>query len=269
MKADSIPNKRTVENQTLKEQIVAFFCGSHRTYGYRRIQTDLQAAGHQVNKKRVARLMKEQGLQGIHKGRFKVVTTDSNHSRPLAENKLEQNFTSTTPNQKWAADFTYVRTSEGWLYLAVVLDLFSRKVVGWAFSPRMTDNLCLKALQMALHNRHADLRTQPPNQLIHHSDRGSQYASYAYRDLLDKHQLTPSMSRKGNCYDNAVVESFFATLKTEEVERNLYLTRQQAQTSIFSYIEGFYNPKRRHSAINNLSPLDFEHQYWHNQPQVA
>lgn len=262
-------SNRASENQTLKEKIIMFHCGSRMTYGYRRIHADLKAAGHKVNKKRVARIMNQEGLQGIRKGGFKVVTTTSNHDKPIAQNRLEQNFQASQPNQKWAADFTYIPTLEGWLYLAVVLDLFSRRVIGWAFSSRMTDDLCLKALQMALHSRQHDLRTQPPNQLIHHSDRGSQYASFDYRDSLDKHHLIPSMSRKGNCYDNAAVESLFATLKTEEVQRNQYLTRQQASTSIFSYLEAFYNSRRRHSSLGYLSPLDFENQYWQNQTQVA
>jgi putative transposase len=263
------PSKREVENQSLKERIVAFHCGSRMTYGYRRIQADLKANGQNINKKRVARLMKQEGLQGVRKGNFKVVTTDSNHNRAVVQNHLEQNFQTDSPNQKWAADFSYIPTLEGWLYLAVVLDLFSRKVIGWAFSSYMTDDLCTKALQMALQNRRFNLSHQPSNQLIHHSDRGSQYASYNYRDLLEKHHLTPSMSRKGNCYDNAVVESFFATLKTEEVYANQYLTRQQAQTSLYSYIEGFYNRTRRHSTLGNLSPLDFENHYWQNQTRVA
>jgi putative transposase len=258
-----------MENQELKEQIKLFHCGSRMTYGYRRIHADLRATGYQVNKKRVAGLMKEQGLQGIRKGGFKVVTTNSNHDKPVVENRLEQNFQADTPNQTWAADFTYIPTLAGWLFLAVVLDLFSRRVIGWAFSANMTDELCLKALQMALYNRQTGLKARPPNHLIHHSDQGSQYASYDYQDMLEKNHLTQSMSRKGNCYDNAVVESFFATLKTEEVYQNQYLTHQQAQSSIFSYIEGFYNPKRRHSTLGNLSPLDFENLYWQNQTRVA
>lgn len=269
-RGDSNGSKRATENKALKEQIAVFHCGCRSTYGYRRIHADLKNAGHRVNKKRVLRLMKEEGLQGIRK-KFKVVTTNSNHTRPVVENRLGQDFTAVEPNQKWAADFTYIPTLEGWLYLAVVLDLFSRKVIGWAFSSRMTDELCLKALQMALHNRQAHLKAKPPppHQLIHHSDRGSQYASHGYQDLLHKHHLSPSMSRKGNCYDNAAVESFFATLKTEEVHPNTYLTHQQARTSIFSYLEAFYNPRRRHSTLGNLSPLDFESQYWHNQHRVA
>jgi putative transposase len=207
--------------------------------------------------------MKLEGSQGIRKGRFEVVTTDTNHDKTIAKNHLEQNFTAAEPNQRWTADFTYIPTLEGWLYLALPLDLFSRKVVGWAFSSTMTGDLTLKALQMALYSSRADLRsrpTHPHNQLIHYLDRGRRYTSYDYRDSLDKHRLIQSMSRKVNCYDNAAVESLFATLKTEEVQPNHYLTRQQAQTRIFNYLEGFHNTPRKHS-----TPLDFENQYWQNQ----
>jgi putative transposase len=278
--------KRGVDKKLLKEQVKAFHCSSRKTYGYRRVHADLVSSGHRVSKKQVAKVMQEEGLQGLCKGRFKPVTTNSNHSRPVADNHLEQDFRAAGPHQKWVADFTYIRTAEGWLYLAVVLDLFSRKVIGWAFSDRMTEQLCLGALQMALLYRQADLRGTTSAQqgtattgthapaagtlpLMHHSDRGSQYASVGYQDLLHKNQVLQSMSRKGNCYDNAVVESFFATLKAEEANRNTYLTRQQATSSIFAYIEGFYNKSRRHSALGFLSPLDFEAQYWHNQTQVA
>lgn len=246
-----------------------FHCGSRATYGYRRIHRDLVDAGERANKKRVAQIMRQEGLKGICKGKFKPTTTNSEHSKPIAPNLLDQKFTMTQPDQGWSSDITYIPTLQGWLYLAVVLDLFSRKVIGWAFSAHLHDDLVINALKMAIQNRHAELNRYKPHdqqehKLIHHSDRGSQYASHDFIDQLQKHGIQQSMSRKGNCYDNAVVESFFATLKTEEVDRNLYQTYQQAITSIYSYIEGFYNRTRRHSALGYLSPMDFEKQYRQN-----
>lgn len=244
-------SNRAKEDEALTEKIVMFHCGSRCTYGSPRIHRDLKSAGHQVGRKRVARLMRAAGLRGKTKRKYKT-TTDSKHQRPKAENLVQQNFDVATPNTLWASDITYIATAEGWLYLAVTLDLFSRKVVGWAFSKRLTDDLTRSALAMATRQRSklAGLR--------HHSDQGSQYDSYAFRSELSANGILQSMSGKGNAYDNAVVESFFATLKTEEVDNNVYETRQQARTSIFSYIEGFYNPKRRHSSLNYLSPNDFE-----------
>lgn len=244
-------SKRVVEDERLTEKIVMFHCGSRFTYGSPRLHKDLKAAGYKVGRKRVARLMRNAGLQGKTKRRFKT-TTNSQHSRPKAENLVAQSFDVATPNTLWASDITYVPTAEGWLYLAVTLDMFSRKVVGWAFSDRLTDNLTLAALTMATRQR-PDLAT-----LTHHSDQGSQYASRAFRAELKANHITQSMSGRGNCYDNAVVESFFATLKAEEVDGANYETRQQAKTSIFSYLEGFYNSKRRHSSLGFLSPNDFE-----------
>ena len=228
-----------------------FHCGSRCTYGSPRIHKDLRAAGYNVGRKRVARLMRSEGLKGKTKRKFKV-TTNSKHWRPRAENLVKQNFDAAGPNAPWASDITYILTAEGWLYLAVTLDLFSRKVVGWAFSSRLTDDLTVSALGMAKQQR-----TESEG-LLHHSDQGSQYASYAFRAELNANNITQSMSDRGNCYDNAVVESFFATLKTEEVDGASYQTRQQAKTSIFSYLEGFYNTRRRHSSLDYLSPDDFE-----------
>lgn len=249
-----------------------FHCGSRSTYGYRRIHRDLVDAGERANKKRVAQIMREEGLKGVCKGKFKPTTTNSDHSNPIAANLLNQKFTMTQPDQGWSSDITYIPTLQGWLYLAVVLDLFSRKVIGWAFSAHLHDDLVIQALKMAIQNRHVDLgkykyqdQDQQEQQLIHHSDRGSQYASHDFASELNRYGIQQSMSRKGNCYDNAVVESFFATLKTEEVDRNLYQTHQQAITSIYSYIEGFYNRTRRHSALGYLSPMDFENHYRQNR----
>ena len=244
-------SKRAADDETLAEKIVMFHCGSRCTYGSPRIHKDLQAAGHNVGRKRVARLMRSASIRGKTKCKFKTTTT-SQHAHPKAANLVEQNFDVPTPNTLWASDITYLPTAEGWLYLAVTLDLFSRKVVGWAFSDRLTDDLVRSALKMATQQRSG------LTGLLHHSDRGSQYASRAFRAELAANHITQSMSGKGNCYDNAVVESFFATLKTEEVEGANYETREQAKTSIFSYLEGFYNPKRRHSSLGFLSPNDFE-----------
>ncbi len=243
-------SQRAQDDETLTEKIVMFHCWSRFTYGSPRIHRDLKAAGHKVGRKRVARLMSVAGLKGKTKRRFKT-TTISKHQRPRAENLLKQNFEVAATNSVWASDITYVATGEGWLYLAVTLDLFSRKVIGWAFSERLTDDLTLLALSMAT-------RQRPTAAALHHSDQGAQYASHAFRNKLKANRITQSMSGKGNCYDNAVVESFFATLKTEEVDGANYGTRQQAKTSIFSYLEGFYNPKRRHSSLGFLSPDDFE-----------
>ena len=244
-------SQRAQKDETLTEEIIKFYFGSRYTYGSPRIHKDLKAAGHQVGRKRVARLMKVEGLRGKSKRKFKT-TTNSNHQHPKAENLVQQNFGVAAPNALWASDITYIATAEGWLYLAVTLDLFSRKVIGWAFSKRLTDDLTRSALAMATRQR------SKLAGLLHHSDQGSQYASAAFRTELSVNSIVQSMSGRGNAYDNAVVESFFATLKTEEVESSVYRTRQQAKTSIFSYIEGFYNSKRRHSSLDYLSPNDFE-----------
>ena len=250
-------SKRAKEDEKLSKQIIMFHCGSRCTYGSPRIHQDLKAAGHRVGRKRVARLMRETGIRGKAKKKYKT-TTKSKHSRPKAENLIKQNFEVAAPDTLWASDLTYIPTGEGWLYLAVTLDLFSRKVVGWAFSERLTDDLTRSALAMATRQRRGLAG------LIHHSDQGAQYASKAFRAELDAHNIIPSMSGAGNCYDNAVVESFLATLKTEEVEGANYQTRQQAKTSLFSYLEGFYNSKRRHSSLNYLSPNDFERVHFTN-----
>ena len=247
-------SKRTKENEVLTEKILMFHCGSRYTYGSPRIHRDVKDAGYKASRGRVARLMKAAGIEGKTKRRFRV-TTNSKHSQPKADNLVKQNFNPPTPDTLWASDITYISTAEGWLYLAVTLDLFSRKVIGWAFSDRITADLTQAALSMAIEQR--------PNStdLIHHSDQGVQYASHDFRTTLKTAAIQQSMSARGNCYDNAVVESFFASLKTEEVEDKYYETPQQAKTSIFSYIEGFYNPKRRHSSLNYLSPNDFEELY--------
>jgi transposase InsO family protein len=240
------------EELKLVAEIRSVFAQSRKTYGAIRLTRELRERGYRINKKKVARIMKQEGLKSVHRKKFKVVTTDSNHNNPVANNLLEQDFTATAPNQKWASDITYIRTAQGWIYLAVVIDLYSRKIVGWSTSDSLETELCLKALKMAL------LRRGAPKELIHHSDRGVQYTSFLYRLLLKQNGITPSMSAPGNCYDNAVVESFFHTLKVECVYQFDFETRNEARREISDYIEGFYNCLRRHSALDYLNPSEYE-----------
>jgi putative transposase len=245
------PSCREQRDQALKVSIRALHAASRRTYGSPRIHRDLRDAHERVGRKRVARLMREQGLQSRRKRRFRV-TTDSRHAEPVARNLLARDFQARTPNERWVADITYVWTREGWLYVAVILDLFSRRVVGWAADDRIDRGLVSNALAHAL-----GTRTPRPG-LLHHSDRGSQYASRDYRRQLRRRGMRRSMSRKGNCWDNAVAESFFATLKTELVNDRDYVSREQAIASIAEYIELFYNCRRRHSTLGYVSPVAFE-----------
>jgi transposase InsO family protein len=244
-------SERKRQNQQLLERIKRIHKQSRQTYGSPRVYVDLKKQGAVCSQNRVARLMQLNQIAARRKRKF-VVTTDSKHDLPVAENKLDQDFTATKPNQKWVTDITYIWTKEGWLYLAVVLDLYSRKVVGWAMDENMERGLVMSALGMAL------LARRPPQGLLHHSDRGSQYASNDYQKLLDDNKITCSMSRKGNCYDNAVMESFFATLKQERVYHQLYQSRQQARQDIFEYIQVWYNRKRTHSTLGYISPEEFE-----------
>ena len=217
------PSARALENQALAGEIQSIHRQSRQTYGSPRIVQDLRRKGRRHGRGRVGRLMKEQGLCGRQKGRYRVQTTDSNHDQPIAPNRLAQAPKATAPNQLWVADITYIETKEGWLYLAAILDLYSRKIVGWAMSQRIDTALVLNALAMAL------LHRQPPANLIFHTDRGVQYASGDYRQALGQAGLVPSMSRRGNCYDNATIESFWATLKLELVYRRCFETRAQAR----------------------------------------
>lgn len=228
------------------------FKQSRETYGSYRIHATLVEQGLRCGRKRVARLMREYELEPKTSRPFKVVTTDTNHTLPVAPNRLNQDFTADRSDQIWLADITYVPTAEGWLYLAVVLDLYSRRIVGWAMSDSLHRQLVIDALQMALTAR------QPSPGLLHHSDRGSQYASQGYQALLTQAQMVGSMSRKGNCYDNAPLESFFGTLKTELVFHQHYATQAEARLDIFEYIEVFYNRFRRHSALGYKSPVNYE-----------
>ena len=242
---------RQREDLVLLAHIRSAFARSHGTYGSPRMTRELQDEGVQISRRRTARLMRENGLKARQKRRFKR-TTDSHHAFPVAPNLLDQDFSAERPNQKWNADISYVWTSEGWLYLAVVLDLFARRVVGWAVSARLHQELALEALRKALAIR------RPSAGLIHHADRGSQYCATAYQAELKEHGIRISMSGKGNCYDNAVVETFFKTLKSELVWRTVFQTRAEAKQAIGRYIDGFYNPVRRHSTLDYVSPVQFE-----------
>lgn len=245
------PSKCCQENERLLAEIKEIHAESRQIYGSPRIWAELRARGESCSRKRVCRLMKLAGIAAKMNKRFKV-TTRANPEAAVAPNLLQQNFTASRPNQHWVADFSYILTDEGWLYLAVILDLFSRSIVGMAMKERMTTELVTSALQQALIHR------KPAAGLIHHSDRGSQYTSEAFRVFSKQHQITLSMSGAGNCYDNAAVESFFHTLKTEHVYFERYNTREQAKQSIFEYVEVFYNRRRRHSTLGYLSPSEFE-----------
>jgi putative transposase len=242
---------RKVEDRLLTQEIEAVHQKSRGTYGAPRIHAHLRKAQRRCSRKRVARLMAEASLKSKVRRKFRS-TTDSNHAHPVAPNLLNQCFEVSEPNRVWVADITYIPTLEGWLYLACLLDLCSRVVVGWSMAATMTSELVKDALRMALGRR------SPPRGLIHHSDRGSQYASHEYRGMLEEHGIRCSMSRKGNCYDNAVQESFFHTLKTELTHHFQYQTRAEARASVFDYIEVFYNRERLHSTIGYQAPVSFE-----------
>lgn len=242
---------RVLEDRQLSEEILEVHVKSKRRYGSPRIHRALRSRGRKVGRKRVARLLRQQGLRAREPRRFRV-TTDSKHSLPVAPNRLNRRFHARRPNRVWLGDITYFWTSEGWLYLAVLMDLCSRKIVGWATASRLTEDLVRRALKTALDSR------RPSKRLLHHTDRGSQYASGAYRETLKRHGVRLSMSRKGNCWDNAPMESFFSSLKTE---LNLEVpppTREACHAEIFEYIETFYNRERLHSSIGYMSPDEFE-----------
>lgn len=249
------PSKRSLEDERLVRQIRHAQHKHRGRYGRRRMTTEVsEAQGRRVNHKRVARVMREHGLQSHKRRRFRVVTTDSKHAHPVAPNVLERDFEATAPNQKWLADMTYVPTKEGWLYLALVLDLYARKLVGWAMSETMPQELTLSALDVALGWR------DPDAGLVHHSDRGSQYAAKDYRKKLKARGITVSMSRKGDCWDNAPMESVNGTLKVECVNDVHFETREEARQAIIEYI-GYYNTERRHSSLGNITPAEFERRW--------
>jgi len=244
-------SRRRIDNEVLLIEIRRVFVENDSNFGSPRIWDDLKKTNIPCSENRVARLMREDGLVGIQRRKFKA-TTNSNHNWPVAPNLLERNFSVDEPNKIWVTDITYVWTWEGWLYLSFVLDLYSRGVVGLAMSERITDDLTQNALNQAIGRRN------PQAGLIHHSDRGSQYASGDYQSLLKEHGITPSMSRKGDCWDNAVAESFIHTLKVEKINRYRFKTRSEAKNKIFEYVEMYYNRKRTHSSLGYLSPFDYE-----------
>lgn len=256
------PSQRAQQEVRLVEQIRSIHRDSDGTYGSPRVWRDLKEMGTACSQNRVARLMRKHGISAQPVRRF-VVTTDSRHDLPVAQNLLGQDFSASEADIRWSGDITYIWTGEGWLYLSVVLDLFSRKVVGWSMQPTLERSLVVSALEMALQQR------QPDAGLLCHSDRGSQYASADYQAVLADAGITCSMSRRGNCYDNAPVESFFASLKRELVHRYRFATREEAKTAVFRWIEVWYNRKRRHSALGYISPEAFERQSQQSQqPQL-
>ena len=244
-------SNRKRENDNLLISIIDIFHEGRQTYGSPSITRELNKLGIHCSKNRVARLMKINGIHAITKRRFKV-TTDSQHKKPIAENLLKKGIVIQQPNSVWVSDITYIWTRERWMYLSVIIDLYSRTIVGWSMRKHLRKELVTEALQMAYNSR------KPAPGLIFHSDRGVQYASGAVRSFLSGHGFLQSMSGKGNCYDNAYAESFFHTLKTELIYQNKYQTREEARQDIFEYIEVFYNRKRRHSALDYLSPMQFE-----------
>jgi transposase InsO family protein len=246
-------SRRQREDLVLLAHVRSAFARSNQTYGSPRMTHELRDQGLEAGRRRIARLMRENGLRARQPRRFRR-TTDSLHAFPVAPNLLDQDFAAAGPDEKWGADLSYIWTREGWLYLAVVLDLYARRVVGWAVSDRLHKELALTALRRALVVR------RPGAGLLHHSDRGGQYCSLEYQAELRRHGILISMSGKGNCYDNAMVETFFKTLKSELVWRTVFLTRAEARDALARYIDGFYNPRRRHSALGFVSPAQFERQ---------
>ena len=246
------PGPRAAEDIALAEIIVALHGNSRQTYGSPRIEIDLRALGRCHGRNRIARLMRSKGIHGRQKGRHRVQTTDSNHGHPIAPNLLAEAPATSTSNEIWVADITYIPTREGWLYLAGIMDLHSRRIVGWSMSASIDSKLVLSAFSMAV------LHRQPPPGMLFHSDRGVQYAAGNFRSALAEAGLVASMSRRGNCYDNAAMESFWSTLKLESIYRTNFASHTEARSEIFSFIEIFYNRQRRHTSIGGLSPADFE-----------
>jgi transposase InsO family protein len=242
---------REMANRELFQKIEIVYNESLGVYGSPRIYAELKAQDVACSENRVARLMRLYGLRAKQTRRFKT-TTKRNKAHPVAPNLLKRDFAADRPNQKWLADITYIPTQEGWLYLAAILDLYSRRIIGWAMSDRMTSDLTIAALEMAL------LQNKPEDDLLHHSDQGSQYTDHKYQGLLKDHDIRPSMNGAGTWYDNAPMESFFGTLKSELVHHQVYSTRDEARADVFFYIESFYNRRRRHSALDYLSPEAYE-----------
>lgn len=248
------PGKRKIANDALDKKITVIFNAHKSRYGVQRITDDLHDAGETCSKNRVAKRMQHLGLRAKARKKFKV-TTDSKHNLPVADNLLNRDFTATAPNQKWVGDISYVWTDEGWMYVAVVIDLYSRTVIGWSIQSTMSRQLVCDALTMALWRR------KFPRGVLFHSDRGSQYCSHDYQRMLKTYGFIGSMSRKGNCWDNAIAESFFHSIKTELIYTERYAKREIAKQSIFQYIEVYYNRVRRHSSIGSIAPALFENQF--------
>lgn len=245
------PSQRTLENRRYKKKIVEIYAESDGVYGARKVRDELIDLGFYPGRHRIARLMRALNLKGCPKKRYRV-TTQSNHGFRVAPNHLDRAFSADAPNQRWVADITYIRTQEGWLYLAAVMDLYSKAIVGWSMSDRLNRDIVIKAMLMAIWQR------KPSDQLMHHSDRGSQYASGDFQALLDEHGIECSMSGTGNCYDNAAMESWFGLMKRERINRRRYKTRNEARQDVFNYIERFYNRRRPHGSAGRMSPLKYE-----------
>ena len=259
-----IAQRRHLSDEALLVHIRAAYAENHGAYGWPRIWRQLRAQGIRVGKQRVQRLMQEHGIQARGKRRFRVMTTDSRHDLPIAPNLLDRNFTVAAPNTAWSGDITYIATEEGWLYLAVVIDLFSRQVVGWSMRPDMRCNLVVDALEMAWYQRRPDKKVG----LIFHSDRGSQYASGDFRQVLEEYGITPSMSRKGNCWDNACSETLFGSLKVERLHGQRFATIRQAKDATITWLL-WYNQTRLHSTLNYVSPIRFEQDWEEARMKVA
>ena len=257
-----VTSPRKLEDMRLVVAIKAAHQRGRTIYGPEKIQSELLAQGILASLNRIKRLRKLHGIRCTHKKKFKV-TTDSKHSLPIAENVLDRQFAQTAPNRAWVADITYIPTDEGWLYLAAVKDLYTCEIVGWAMDKQMTKQLVIDALRAAY------WRKKPPPGLLHHSDRGSQYCSGSYRALQVSYKMKTSMSRKGDCWDNAPMESFFGTLKTECLHHYKFKTRDQARQVVFDYIEVFYNRIRRHATIQNQAPADYAREFYKNELQIA
>jgi putative transposase len=253
------PSEREKRKKELTKRILHYYEDSNGLYGSPKITSLIRREGRKVSEKTVGRIMREQGIRSRTVKKFRVNTTDSNHEFPVAPNVLNQNFKTSAPNQVWVADITYIRTRQGMMYLASVLDLFTRKIVGWRLSDRMTTDLVSAALDAAYEQE------SPSPGVIHHSDRGAQYASKEYRAKLENFKMICSMSRKGNCYDNACIESFHSILKRELVYQTRFKTKDEARQELYWYIEFWYNRRRIHSGVNYMSPVKFESAYWHSK----
>jgi putative transposase len=261
-RAGGKPRVKCLSDQQLLTLLRAIHQQYRGAYGSPRMYRELRERGYRVGKERVERLMREHGIRARHKRRWKA-TTDAKHGLPVAADLIARDFAPTSPNRSWGADITYLWTDEGWLYLAVVMDLFNREIVGWSLKEQMTADLVIDALTMAW------FRRRPEPGLIHHSDRGTQYASAAFQQKLTEYGMRCSMSRKGNCWDNAVAESFFNSLKNERVHGVRYRSRTQAKADVFQYIEGFYNRVRRHSTLGQISPAQFMLRWLNEQEKAA